>query len=492
MFEIQKTYRRILISSAAVGLGAGGSILGGAAAAQDLPAVSGVNGSLAIAGGVAHHGGYTLPSYLGGYVVSDGDFLYSISEDNHYRDDFLDVGTETLGLVLGSLAVPLGDDFGAQFDGAAGVQGGDFVGGVGAHLFWRDPDRGLLGVTSAAARNSSHFEGMIVDDIPIVETSYPVGYAEVDLERQSIYRTGAEAELYLDRFTLHGAAGYQWGEAVDSGFFVEGGADYFATDDFLLGLGGGASDEIGAFATATLEFRPREQITLFADFRTEFEDYFHAVAGIRIGLGSNGTLIEAHRQDYVANNLGQDAFAAMRTKTTLAGFDCCFTGETEILMVDGTYCPIADVSVGDRIIGEGGEINTVLHVETPLLGDRKLYAFNDGPAFVTAEHPFKTRDGWKSIDPVATRAETGHFGLEPLRMGDQLLMLAAASFMYIPSARSRGGAEVKSLPEIVILTAYQVLARISEHADDPIRPVYNLRLDGNHTYFANRCLVHNK
>ena len=31
-----------------------------------------------------------------------------------------------------------------------------------------------------------------------------------------------------------------------------------------------------------------------------------------------------------------------------------------------------------------------------------MYSINGGKAFVTAEHPFKTIDGWKAIDPITT------------------------------------------------------------------------------------------
>jgi hypothetical protein len=36
------------------------------------------------------------------------------------------------------------------------------------------------------------------------------------------------------------------------------------------------------------------------------------------------------------------------------------------------------------------------------------------------------------------------------------------------------------------------LERIESTRDDPATQLYNLRLDGNHTYFANDMLVHNK
>ena len=48
--------------------------------------------------------------------------------------------------VRGSFSLPVGVQYGLQFDGTAGSYAGDFFGALGAHLFWRDPGRGLIGV----------------------------------------------------------------------------------------------------------------------------------------------------------------------------------------------------------------------------------------------------------------------------------------------------------------------------------------------------------
>ena len=49
-----------------------------------------------------------------------------------------------------------------------------------------------------------------------------------------------------------------------------------------------------------------------------------------------------------------------------------------------------------------------------------------------------------------------------------------------------------AMTEMVVETAHLALARIDADEDDPARTVYNLRLNGNNTYFANAFLVHNK
>ncbi|MCP4308930.1 MAG: hypothetical protein GY788_29480, partial [bacterium] len=87
----------------------------------------------------------------------------------------------------GSVAMPLGFQYGLQIDGlVAGfenqTQGDVTIGAIAGHLFWRDPSRGLLG----AYGHYVHADA----------------FSGVDL-----YAGAAEAALYLGRFTLEGIAG---------------------------------------------------------------------------------------------------------------------------------------------------------------------------------------------------------------------------------------------------------------------------------------------
>jgi len=464
---------RALASSTAIGLLATGSLWSGVASAQDsLPAVSGPNFKIAIAGGAVDSTGYSDPN---GFLPPD------LPDPSVF-----DAGNDTLGIVLGSFTMPLGHSFGAQIDGAAGSQGGDFVGGIGGHVFWRDPSQGLVGLTAAGAFNNGTSSAFGFDAAG--DCCYFVGWG---LDKQRLYQAGGEAEAYLDRFTLHGTAGYQWGDNVEEGLYGTAGVDFYLTDDFMVGIGGGASAEIDGFLSAGMEVKAFRNVALFTDVRSNFDGYTHGIAGIRFYFGQAQSLIDAHRQDDPVSNAAYDALAGIRSTTEIKDFYyCCFTGETEILLADGSVRAIRDVRVGDRVVGENGEINNVVAIETPMLGDRKLYGFDDGPAFVTAEHPFKTRDGWKSIDPEATFAETGHFRVDALTEGDDLVVLASVSTLALPMAANSG--MTAPCHETVIETAFRAIVRITEREGEATRTVFNLQLDGNHTYFANNCLVHNK
>jgi len=165
--------------------------------------------------------------------------------------------------------------------------------------------------------------------------------------------------------------------------------------------------------------------------------------------------------------------------------ESCFTAGTLIAMADGTSRPIEGVVVGDRVLGNAGRINQVVQIERPLLGQRSLYALNGSPFFVTAEHPFMTDEGWKSIEPSALAAEHSALRVDRLTVGDRLRTLAGVA---VPVG---GGGSIRTQAVDVRIESVR-LHSLGGRAADPFTPLYNLRLDGGHTYFANDLLVHNK
>jgi hypothetical protein len=141
-------------------------------------------------------------------------------------------------------------------------------------------------------------------------------------------------------------------------------------------------------------------------------------------------------------------------------------------MADGTEKAIERLVAGDIVLGMDGAHNTVLDMEVPPIGDRVLYAFNGGNFFVTREHPFMLETGqWASINPNATKDEkpafTEKYGdIKSLEVGDVIL--------------TKDGQKVK-------LETIESRDRYTK-----TMPVYNPVLDGNHTYYADGFLVHNK
>ncbi|MCH2535432.1 MAG: Hint domain-containing protein [Bdellovibrionales bacterium] len=181
--------------------------------------------------------------------------------------------------------------------------------------------------------------------------------------------------------------------------------------------------------------------------------------------------------------LSPSSYSCWYTKTTYQCFDgklvkqyskryrrcSCFTGETMVRMHDGSLKRIDKVKVGDRVLGDNRMVNNVIDIEVPTLHNRKLYSFNDDKKyFVTPEHPFRSERGWVSIDPEMTKLEHPSADLvdtKALRVGDKIYLYSG---------------------EVV------EIQKINSIEDNPDRPVYNLILDGNNTYYANDYLVHNK
>ena len=151
-------------------------------------------------------------------------------------------------------------------------------------------------------------------------------------------------------------------------------------------------------------------------------------------------------------------------------------------MADGTSRPIETIQAGDAVLGREGKINRVTYVDTPPLGTRLLYGLNGSQPFVTSEHPFATPDGWKAIDPAATKRENPNIPVQRLKIGDRLLTLAA---VRIPAMAGGGDAAEIRMDPVPLQSLIGVPA-------NPSTQLYNLLLDGDHAYFANDFLVHNR
>lgn len=142
----------------------------------------------------------------------------------------------------------------------------------------------------------------------------------------------------------------------------------------------------------------------------------------------------------------------------------CFTDETFIELADGRRVKIDKIQVGDKVRSAFGGVNNVVAVEKVSLAGRKLFAFNEEKPFFTAEHPFLTLEGWKSLNPAATKDEHGFVVDGKLSKGD--LVLLHGQWITVDS--------------------------FNMQQEYTAKEVYNLILDGDHSYIANGYGVHNK
>jgi hypothetical protein len=133
------------------------------------------------------------------------------------------------------------------------------------------------------------------------------------------------------------------------------------------------------------------------------------------------------------------------------------------------------------VVGRRGRINRVMACERTSLGPRRVYALNGGRPFVTAEHPFLTAEGWKALDPEATRRENARLRVAPLQLGDRL---CRGTLRCEPRAPGAIGA--------VFVQRTTTLEALSATDGDRDTPLFNLLLDGDHSYVADGWIVHNK
>lgn len=144
--------------------------------------------------------------------------------------------------------------------------------------------------------------------------------------------------------------------------------------------------------------------------------------------------------------------------------DACFTADTVISMADGTTKLIQDVRIGDRLLGMGGAHNEVLSFRHhDARAGSKIYAINGGRDFVTADHPFLTTHGWKSIDPEFTKRSSPNMDVGELKVGDVLVK----------------GDGVR-----------ETVTRISATVLKEDTTVYHFVMSDNHTYIADGFVVH--
>jgi hypothetical protein len=164
---------------------------------------------------------------------------------------------------------------------------------------------------------------------------------------------------------------------------------------------------------------------------------------------------------------GKDSFG-QQTKEE-ASYGSCFIAGTKITMADGTTKNIEDIIVGDKVKGYKGD-NEVIKLDPTLLGERKLYSFNNTEHyFFTSEHPFMTDEGWKSIKPEKTKERDGielYNQLKgELKVGDKLIT-------------ENGLLEITDIK--------------SKDIESPKTPLYNFNVSNDNSYIADKYVVHNK
>jgi hypothetical protein len=220
---------------------------------------------------------------------------------------------------LGSLSLPLGCEWGFQFDATAASFDGRFLGAAAGHLFWRDPARALLGVYGSFT---------YWDRVGGVRIGH----------------VGPEGELYMGRWTLQGVAGVEFGNRasglvgslietydIRTHFFDQVNLAYYLQDDFKVYVGHRYLSGKNALALGGEYGIPAGHgimAALFAEGRIGEDDYHGVWGGVRFYFGQKDkTLIRRHREDDPYDwGVGIDGTSNSGTTTMTTGGcegECC-------------------------------------------------------------------------------------------------------------------------------------------------------------------------
>jgi len=154
----------------------------------------------------------------------------------------------------------------------------------------------------------------------------------------------------------------------------------------------------------------------------------------------------------------------------------CFVQGTLVLMAEGSTKAIEKVVVGDLVAGKDGKANKVeaTHIKNPDIPF--LYGFNGHKPFVTAYHPFMTKEGWGCFEPEKFKDHR--------------------PTAYQEIANEQGGKDlIKIENDCELLRSdnqWVLVEDIVVEGCDPNLTVYNLSVANDKTFVANNYIVHNK
>jgi hypothetical protein len=292
------------LSSSAADLGAQPPL---APAFTRSPAVDGMNGKAELFGG----GG----DFQNFEAYNPANFNPYFGMRNNWRAE---------GGATGSFSAPLAREFGVQVDGLLAQWNGQLTAGGGAHLFWRDPTKALLGVYGS---------GLFFDHAGGI----------------SLGRAAAEGEIYFGPWTVQGLIGGEFGQRsgvasaaiglapfgapylafdcydLQTRFFDKVSLGYYLMDNLKFSVGhiytgGRNAAALGAEYLVPASTSHGAAASLFVEGRVGERQANSVVGGLRIYFGAaDKALIRRHREDDPENHLKDDLFTlsnSHRTSTT--------------------------------------------------------------------------------------------------------------------------------------------------------------------------------
>jgi hypothetical protein len=161
----------------------------------------------------------------------------------------------------------------------------------------------------------------------------------------------------------------------------------------------------------------------------------------------------------------------------------CFLAGSLVTLFDGTRQPIENIQVGDYVLGAFGEYNEVLALHRPLLGDTLMYKIN-GEHDTTIHHPHV------SIDKKFYCGDPSR--VQSLTYGREHEVITKNGMKEIRMLHGLHAERVQKLELGVILKGVfdgRPVESIELYSMPPETQLYNLVVDGSHTYYVDGYAV---
>ncbi len=169
--------------------------------------------------------------------------------------------------------MPLGDKYGFQLDTRYRKAASLDAGGVGGHLFYRDPTSYLAGATA-------------------------MWY---NADGRNVFRYGAETEFYHNQFTLAPSAGLQRGAANrghNNVAYYDVDASYYVNESLKFTLNGnGFTGTHGGYGEVEWQPDANKGLSLYAHVGDSSSAKPYAMVGVRINFGAASQTLQ-HRDRY--------------------------------------------------------------------------------------------------------------------------------------------------------------------------------------------------
>lgn len=309
---------------------------------------------------------------------------------------------------------------------------------VGSSQVWTrtlvDPETGWNSTSSTGTSNSgSHFTNTVE-----IKRNCTLKFSISALSGDDTFNTSNNVSTYIEINS-------------GSGFPISGGSPYY------WGNGGYSNSTVTYSSDYTISFNAGDFVRI---------NYWLGESGNSIK--NSITVRDNSDQSIVDQNINSD-----HTWSASSGGGTCFLADSLVTMQDLSKKRIADMQVGDIVLGDGGVANEVIELRETAESHQILFAINH--LKTTESHPIKTESGWKAINPEAAMILHPEMTITQIAIGDRLACVNDSGESYFE--------------DVATITSETVTA-----------PVYNLNvsgsdtpdIDGNDTYIVDGVMVHNK